>query len=95
VAVGEDALARAFELHEELKDGIDAVRVELNLGGGSFKSQLKRADKSGALYALILGEDEIAGKVIGMKPLRNGEGQTSVSLNDIVTELGNALGDAD
>lgn len=95
VAAGEAALARAFELNEELKDGIRAVRVEVNLGGGSFKSQLKRADKSGALYALILGEDEIAGNVVGVKPMRSGEKQFSVPLDNIVTELGSVLGDLD
>jgi len=94
VAAG-DALARAFELNEELKDGISAIRVEVNLGGGSFKSQLKRADKSGALFALILGEDEIAGNIAGLKPLRSGEEQKSVPLDNVVTELGNVLGDLD
>ena len=43
---------------------------------GSFKSQFKKADKSGALFALILGEDELAQQVVGLKPLRdNGEQQ--------------------
>ncbi len=95
VAAGEAALTRAFELNEELKDGISAIRVEVNLGGGSFKSQLKRADKSGALFALILGEDEIAGNIAGLKPLRSGEEQKSVPLDNVVTELGNVLGDLD
>ncbi len=87
VAAGDAALAKAFELTEELRDGIDAVRIEVNLGGGSFKSQLKRADKSGASYALILGEDEIAGNVVGLKPLRSGEAQRSIPLAGIVAEL--------
>ena len=91
VAAGDSALAKAFELTEELKDGIDAVRIEVNLGGGSFKSQLKRADKSGAPYALILGEDEIAGNVAGLKPLRSGEKQRSIPLEGIVTELSTVL----
>jgi len=95
VAAGDKALARAFELTEELKDGIGAVRIEVNLGGGSFKSQLKRADKSGALYALILGEDEIAGDVVGLKPLRSGEAQRSIPLAGILAELKTVLGELD
>jgi histidyl-tRNA synthetase len=91
VAVGEKAFSRAFELAEEVRDGIDAVRIEVNLGGGSFKSQLKRADKSGALYALILGEEEIASDTVGLKALRNREDQVTVPLTKIVTELGNVL----
>lgn len=93
VAAGEKALAKAFELSEIFRDGIDAVRVEVNLGGGSFKSQLKRADKSGASYALILGEDEIEEKVAGLKPLRSGEDQRSIPLAGIVAELGKVLGE--
>jgi histidyl-tRNA synthetase len=46
----------------------------VNAGAGSFKSQFKKADKSGALYALILGDDELAQQVIGFKPLR-GQGE--------------------
>jgi histidyl-tRNA synthetase len=92
VTAGEKALSRAFQLTEELKDGIDAVRVEVNLGGGSFKSQLKRADKSGALYALILGEDEIAAETVGLKALRSREDQVTIPLAKIMAELGNVLG---
>jgi histidyl-tRNA synthetase len=92
VAAGEKAFSKAFELAEELRDGIDAVRIEVNMGGGSFKSQLKRADKSGALYALILGEEEIASGTIGLKALRSREDQATVPLTNIVTELGNVLG---
>lgn len=95
VAAGDKALSRAFQLTEELKDGIDGIRVEVNLGSGSFKSQLKRADKSGALYALVLGEDEIAGDTVGLKALRKREDQTSVPLAKITAELGNVLGKLD
>lgn len=95
VAAGDKALSKAFQLTEELKDGIDGIRVEVNLGSGSFKSQLKRADKSGALYALVLGEDEIAGDTVGLKALRKREDQTSVPLAKITAELGNVLGKLD
>ncbi|MCH8308690.1 MAG: histidine--tRNA ligase, partial [Proteobacteria bacterium] len=55
VAVGQAALVRGFEISENLREAITGIRIELNLGGGSFKSQLKRADKSGAEFALVLG----------------------------------------
>ena len=47
-----------------------AVRFELNVGGGNFKAQFRRADRSGALLALIIGEDELARGVVAVKPLR-------------------------
>jgi histidyl-tRNA synthetase len=86
-ALGEGTLERAFALAEELRDGIAGIRVEMNLGGGSFKSQMKRADKSGAEYALILGEQELADGRAGLKPLRSTEEQTSVALHELAETL--------
>ncbi|MGB5258707.1 MAG: histidine--tRNA ligase [Woeseiaceae bacterium] len=90
-AVGEGTLARAFALAEELRDVIDGIRVDVNLGGGSFKSQMKRADKSEAEYALILGEQELKDSRIGLKPLRSKQEQESVALDDIVATLADKL----
>ena len=87
VAVGDAALQRAVSLAEELRDKIDGVRIDLNLGGGSFKSQLKRADKSNATYALILGEQELADGNIGLKPLRSDEDQISVAMDALADTL--------
>jgi histidyl-tRNA synthetase len=63
----------------------------LNLGGGSFKSQLRRADRSGAAFAVILGEEEVARREAGLKPLRTGEDQTSVALDDLAITLADHL----
>ncbi len=90
-ALGSGTLERAFSLAEELRDKIAEVRVEMNLGGGSFKSQMKRADKSGAQYALILGEQELADSCIGIKPLRSTDEQTSVALDELVATLAQNL----
>jgi len=87
VAVGEEALERAVVLAEELRDKLRGVRVELNLGSGSFKSQLKRADKSNAMFALILGEQELAEGKIGLKPLRSAEDQVSVPMATVAAEV--------
>jgi histidyl-tRNA synthetase len=88
VAVGEAAMGRGFELAESLRDALPAVQVELNLGGGSFKVQLKRADKSGAAFAIILGEEEVARGEAGLKPLRSGEDQINVPLDDLADTIG-------
>ena len=87
VAVGDAALRQAFVIAEELRDEIAGIRVDLNLGGGSFKSQLKRADKSNATYALILGDQEIAESKIGLKPLRSTEDQISVAMHELAATL--------
>jgi histidyl-tRNA synthetase len=91
VAVGEAAFARGIGLCEELRDKMPARRVELNLGGGSFKAQLKRADKSGAAYAVILGDDEVQGGTAGLKPLRSGEAQSNVRMDEVAGLLASWL----
>lgn len=94
VAVGDGALEQAFAIAEELRDKVADIRLEVNLGGGSFKSQLKRADKSNAEYALILGEQEIAKKCVGLKPLRSTEDQSSIAFETLAETLAGLLGKA-
>ena len=91
VAVGDGALEQAFAIAEELRDKVADIRLEVNLGGGSFKSQLKRADKSNAEYALILGEQEIAQKRVGLKPLRSTEDQSSIAFETLAETLAGLL----
>ena len=90
-AVGEGTEARAFALAEELRDKIEGIRIEVNLGGGSFKSQMKRADKSKARFALIMGEQELLEGRIGVKPLRSDEEQESVALGELAATLEHRL----
>jgi histidyl-tRNA synthetase len=94
VAVGEGTLGRALALAEELHDRIDGLRVETNFGGGGFKAQMKRADKSNARYALILGEKEVAEDRVGLKPLRSTEDQSSVAWTELAATLAGLLGKA-
>ncbi|MDH5437244.1 MAG: histidine--tRNA ligase, partial [Gammaproteobacteria bacterium] len=75
VLAGEQAERMGISLAESLRDELPEMRLVQNHGGGSFKSQLKRADKSGAAWAMIIGDDEIAEGVAAMKPLRGGEQQ--------------------
>jgi len=91
VAVGDAAFKVGLTIAEDLRDQSDRIRVELNLGGGSFKSQLKRADKSGAEYAIILGEDEIARGEVGLKPLRTEAEQQNVAIDELAAMLVNKL----
>ncbi len=91
VAVGDAALGRGFEIAENLREAIAGIRIELNLGGGSFKSQLKRADKSGAEFALVLGDDEVAENRAGLKPLRTDQDQAGVALEHLAVELAGRL----
>lgn len=67
VNVGEQAEKAAFAIAERLRDA--NVRVVLHAGGGSFKSQMKKADRSQARFALILGEDEVAKNQVTLKPM--------------------------
>ena len=94
VAVGDAAQEQGFAVAEELRDAIAGIRVELNLGGGSFKSQLKRADKSNAEFAVILGEQEMAEKRVGLKPLRSTEDQSSIAFDELAATLAGKLGKA-
>jgi len=86
VAVG-DVDRQALVLAESLRSDCPAVRIQTNCGGGSFKSQMKKADKSGASIALILGEDEAANNTIGVKFLRQDRPQETLEQH----QLGNLL----
>lgn len=90
-ALGDGTVARSFALAEELRDQVSGIRVDMNMGGGSFKAQMKRADKSGAMYALILGEQELSDGRIGCKPLRTNEEQESIALDDLAAVLQDKL----
>ncbi len=87
VLAGDAVQKPGFALAEQLRDELPQVRFELNCGGGSFKSQFKRADKSGATVALILGEEELADSTIGLKMLRLDDPQETLAITDIGTRL--------
>lgn len=86
-AFGEPAELAALALSERLRDELPNLRLQVNAGAGSFKSQFKKADKSGALYALILGEDELAQQVVGCKPLRGQGEQQSIAWSALADHL--------
>ena len=81
---GEGALREAWRLAERLRD---AGRTVVLGGGGSFKSQMKKADASGARFAFIIGEDEVAAKKVTMKPLRQTGEQRLLEVGEALLEL--------
>jgi histidyl-tRNA synthetase len=76
IAQGEAAQRAALVLAESIREYSPGRRIELNLGGGNFKAQFRRADRSGAALAVVIGEDELARGVAQIKPLREGAGET-------------------
>jgi histidyl-tRNA synthetase len=63
------------------------MAIVVNAGGGSIKSQMKRADASAARYALIIGEDEASTDTVAVKPLRGGGEQIAVPVRDLAARL--------
>jgi len=86
VAVGDLAAAQAPVLAETLRDAIPGFKLISHCGGGSFKSQFKRADRSGARWTLILGEEEFNNETVGVKTMATGE-QETVSWYDLAAYL--------
>jgi len=83
VAVGENSTASALELAYDLRAGVPDLMLLVNLNGGSFKAQFKRADKSGASLALVLGEDEILNGQVAVKFLRGNEKQLTLERDQV------------
>jgi histidyl-tRNA synthetase len=80
-------------LSEQLRDALPGRAIQLHCGGGSFKSQMKKADRSGAAVALIIGEDELASNSVMVKPLRGQAEQQQVSRDQVASELVALLAD--
>ncbi|WP_439106425.1 histidine--tRNA ligase [Congregibacter sp.] len=90
VAAGQDAQTAAIAAVETLRDAQPHLRIVQQLGGGSFRSQMKKADRSGAALALLWGEDEAAAGEVTVKPLRDGQEQMRLpvaSLSETVASL--------
>jgi len=87
VMAGEGTTEHGMQLAEHLRQNVDGIRVQINLGGGSFKSQFKRADRSGAALALVLGEDELQRGAVTIKHLRDDSGQKQLGLDKIARWL--------
>ena len=90
-AMGDEAQGYAVQVAEHLRDTLPHVRVMMHCGGGNFKKQLKRADKTGAQIALLLGSQEMQARQVGVKPLRDGQEQQTVAFDDLSATLADLL----
>ena len=88
IASGERAEREALRLAEQLREALPGRGVLLNLGGGNFKTQFRRADRSGARLALILGDAELDRGVAAVKTLRSDAGQTDCPLDELAARIG-------
>ena len=87
VIAGDEARRRGLGIAETLRARVPGIRITMDCAGGSFRSQMKRADRSGALLALILGDDELASNALTIKPLREDSRQKTCGLDKAVAEL--------
>lgn len=87
IRVGETAEREGLRLAETIRNEAPGLKLQVNCGGGSFKSQFKKADKSGAEYAIILGDDEVSRGEVSLKSLRSEQEQQTLSQQQTITFL--------
>ncbi len=91
IMMGEGVDITANALAEQWRDEISEVRIQCHCGGGNMKKQMKRADKSGAQVALIIGEDELTKQAVTVKYLRGQHQQQSVAFDQVPALLANLI----
>lgn len=91
VFAGDGTTVSAFQLAEKLRSELPHLRVMTHCSGGNFKKQFKRADKSGAKFALVIGESEVQNNQVVVKDLLGGAEQQTIAAADVVTYLKNAF----
>jgi histidyl-tRNA synthetase len=87
VVAGDAAERAALTLCERLRDAYAGLRIELNLGGGNFKAQFRRADRSGATVAVILGDNEVARGTVAVRSLKAESPQVECAQGDLARRL--------
>lgn len=87
IAVVGDSQAYALTVSEQLREHFPLLRCQTHCGGGSIKSQMKKADKSQAPLALVIGEDEASKQVVTIKYLRVDKSQQTVTLAELFNQL--------
>jgi histidyl-tRNA synthetase len=87
VANGERATRAALALAEKLRDQLPTVTLEMNQGGGNFKKQFQRADRSGARLALVLGDEELERGAVTLKSLRQDGQQSEAPLAELAARI--------
>ena len=92
VTVGDKANRPGLVISEMIRDSFPELTVQMHCGGGSFKSQFKKADKSGARYAIVMGEQEVDEKVVAVKPLRVEGEQKTIKWDELTSYISTVLG---
>ena len=87
VSVGDEARRRAFTVAEQLRDRVPGLKLSIGIPSAGFKAQLRRADKSGAAFAVIIGESELAVDRLSVKPLREAAAQELLALEEFAARL--------
>ena len=95
VLAGDRAVQEGLAVAERLRDALPDIAIEVNLGGGSFKSQLRRADRSHARLALIIGDDEVARRTVALKSLRATGTQQECAWEELPARVGTLLRNED
>jgi histidyl-tRNA synthetase len=91
IRVGAEAEKQGLIFAESIRDQLPNLKLQMNCGGGSFKSQFKKADKSGAEFAIIIGDDEVKRGEVAIKNLRVEQEQQSLSYSDAISFLQNTI----
>jgi histidyl-tRNA synthetase len=92
VLAGDGTQSAGLLLAEQLRDAVPGLKLQMNAGGGSFKTQFRRADRSGASIALVIGEQELADGRAGIKYLREDLEQENIEFAQLAGWLGNLFG---
>ena len=87
VLAGEQAQTKGLPLAESWRSGVPGLRLQVNCGTGSLKSQMKKADKSGAKMAFIIGDDELEKNALSIKFLREKKDQQQVAFDEVISYL--------
>lgn len=86
-AMGDNCRVEAIKVAQDLRASLPSLKVMSHCGGGNFKKQMKRADKSGAAVALVIGEDELANHQVAVKYLREDKAQELVAQDALATYI--------
>ena len=87
VPLGPLAESQAMSFAESLRDKLPALKLQVHCGGGGIKSRMKRADRSGAELALIIGDEEASSGTVVIKPMRSGDEQVTISAAEAVDQI--------
>ena len=85
ILIGADSEVKGLQIAENIRDALPGVKMITHCGGGSVKSQMKKADKSGAAIALIIAEEELENEQVTVKYLRENKEQMTVSIDQLAT----------